>query len=140
MTVGDFSPIVTPSVINSDQAPEARLPWKFTMKDENGEDTKNVRFFLIPDADEPPAPIVLPDPKDELTEALIPPEEPKPPKEKKKMECCKLPKCCEIPELSKTKKLNWCFLTMLTLACACSGMQIGGALFNDAPLMHIISQ
>ena len=27
---------------------------------------------------------------------------------------------------------------MITLACALSGMQIGGALFNDAPLMHII--
>jgi len=52
VSVGGFSPIVTPSVINSDQAPEARLPWKFTMKDEADQDTEMVRFFLIP----PPVP------------------------------------------------------------------------------------
>ena len=47
---------------------------------------------------------------------------------------------CEVPEFSKQKKLNWCFLSMLTLACAFSGMLIGGTMFNDTPIMHIVAQ
>lgn len=55
-----------------------------------------------------------------------------------KCKCCKLPKCCEVPKFSPVKRLNWCFLWLITIACALSGMQIGGAMFNDAPLMVVI--
>lgn len=137
VSVEKLVPITRPSVANP-PCPEFRLPWRFTYKiDGTEEEDEKCRFVKIP----PPAEPVAAEAVAAAVVAAVEPED-EPPKEKKKRECCKctLPKMCEVPEFSTKKKLNWCFIYMITLACALSGMQIGGALFNDAPLMHIIQQ
>jgi len=51
-----------------------------------------------------------------------PKDEKKEPKEPKEPFSIKLPKCCEIPTYSPTPRLNWCFIGLITIACALSGM------------------
>jgi hypothetical protein len=50
--IGDIAPITTPTVIND--TPDHRLPWKYSMKADNGGESSKVRFVeIMPPVEEP---------------------------------------------------------------------------------------
>ena len=62
---------MTPSVINTADAPEHRLPWKFVSKNDAGEDSPEVRFYEIKPPAEP-EPIPAAEPIEEGPEKITP--------------------------------------------------------------------